>query len=188
MAKRATAESGRISIVSVGGSSELAQDHKGGQPTFSRLDSIKQRNFVVAQELKSQLIDAIDSLLLNSSQPAHLFHENNDDTHLRTFAKRLYDSRRRRNKHLPVGFLGEPAWDILLDLFISGPDQIVKSVCVAADVPYSTAWRWIATLEAKKLVCKSSGDFDGRHTYLSLTPEGKSAVAAALNDMLELIG
>ncbi|MGE4302505.1 MAG: hypothetical protein AB7E24_00570 [Novosphingobium sp.] len=188
MTQRTKAISRQMSIVPFGSDNELAQNDQGDCPTFSRLDSAKQRNFLIARELKSQLIDAIDSLLLNPSQPTHVPLDLDDEIHLRTFAKRLYDSRRRRNKYLPVGLLGEPAWDILLDLFISGPDQMVKSVCVASDVPYSTAWRWIATLEAKRLICKTSGDLDARHTYLSLTPEGKSAVAGALNDMLELIG
>jgi hypothetical protein len=61
--------------------------------------------------------------------------------------------RRRRDGAAPVkGLFGEPAWDILLDLFIAhcrGDDLQVSSVCIEASVPSTTILRWIARLESE---------------------------------------
>ena len=46
--------------------------------------------------------------------------------------------RRERTRHLPEGYFGEPAWDILLDLFVAeaGAKTIpIGSACVAGGVP-----------------------------------------------------
>ncbi|MEA3053996.1 MAG: hypothetical protein QOG72_2899 [Sphingomonadales bacterium] len=41
---------------------------------------------------------------------------------LRAVAERLYAERRKRDEYFPLGLFGEPAWDLLLALFIAQDD------------------------------------------------------------------
>jgi predicted transcriptional regulator len=41
---------------------------------------------------------------------------------LRAVAERLYEERRRRDEYFPPSLFGEPAWDLLLTLFIARDD------------------------------------------------------------------
>ena len=53
-------------------------------------------------------------------------------------AEEVYRDRRRRARHLPTRLLGEPAWDILLDLYVAagrGQAVSVSNACLAADAP-----------------------------------------------------
>lgn len=42
-----------------------------------------------------------------------------DDALLGLLAEEIYRNRRRRARHMPSRLLGEPAWDILLDLYVA---------------------------------------------------------------------
>ncbi|GHC94992.1 winged helix DNA-binding protein [Novosphingobium pokkalii] len=91
-------------------------------------------------------------------------------------AKALYTLRRRRDAATPVkGLFGEPAWDILLDLFIAykrGTELQVSSVCLEAGVPSTTILRWIARLEREGLLYRQADTGDSRRRYVRLTQDG----------------
>jgi len=86
--------------------------------------------------------------------------------------------RQRRLRTLIFGdesLFGEPAWDMLLDLFIAeqqGTRLAITSVCIGAAVPASTALRWISVLEHKGLVYRDDDASDGRRSFIRLTPKG----------------
>lgn len=84
-----------------------------------------------------------------------------------------YETRRRREKVFSVrNFFGEPSWDILLDLFIGELKNIkmpTTSVCIGAQVPQTTALRWIALLEKENLVRRYRDTDDSRRVYVQLT-------------------
>ena len=70
-------------------------------------------------------------------------------------ARSLYAQRRARDAAFGVELFGEPAWDLLLDLFIAhAQDRPVSliSMCVAASVPLSSGQYWLARLEREGLV------------------------------------
>lgn len=84
-----------------------------------------------------------------------------------------YNLRRYREKMFgnPQLF-GEPTWDILLDLFIAELKNIrmqTTSVCIGAQVPQTTALRWIALLERQDLVRRYRDKDDSRRVYIQLT-------------------
>jgi hypothetical protein len=69
-----------------------------------------------------------------------------DDGSLLMLAVAQYDARRKRAEFVPSALLAEPAWDILLDLYIrqaQGKRTTVSSACVGAIVPATTALRWL---------------------------------------------
>jgi DNA-binding transcriptional ArsR family regulator len=92
-------------------------------------------------------------------------------------------SRTRRRAHLPDGVLGEPAWDMLLDLFMQfagGAKVSTTSLCLASGVPSTTALRHIGLLEELGLVRRSNSAFDKRVTFVELTDAGVLAMGGYL--------
>lgn len=89
-------------------------------------------------------------------------------------------ARRGRARFFPAGLFFDPAWDILLDLLKSRLSQrrvSVSSVCVASNVPPTTALRWIKLLENEGLVTRRADPFDGRRFYIELTEQGEASLA-----------
>jgi DNA-binding MarR family transcriptional regulator len=70
-------------------------------------------------------------------------------------ATAILTARRRREEMFGVDLFADPAWDMLLDLFVkeaNGASVHVASLCAAAAVPTTTALRWIGTLSDAGLV------------------------------------
>lgn len=91
-------------------------------------------------------------------------------------ARRLYFGRRLRPRIFEdEALFGEPAWDILLDLFIAeaeGKTLSVTAACIGAAVPTSTALRWLAILETRGYVRRENDTTDARRVFLRLTSVG----------------
>ena len=71
--------------------------------------------------------------------------------------------------------LGEPCWDILLDLTAAALARrpiSVTSACIASGVPQSTALRWINALEQNGLIERCPDPIDKRRTNVAITAEG----------------
>lgn len=98
------------------------------------------------------------------------------EPHLVEIAKALYRARRQRERYfgeLATAFT-EPAWDLMLDLYIArseGRRVSISSAAIAADVPPTTALRWIAHLEQQGILRRESDPADRRRTWLSLVEE-----------------
>ena len=104
-----------------------------------------------------------------------------DGALLSLLAEDLYRNRRRRARHLPSRLLGEPAWDILLDLYAAagrGQAVSVSHACLGADAPASTALRWLQHLESEGLVERLPDPTDARRHYVRLTEAGLGRMTA----------
>jgi hypothetical protein len=94
-------------------------------------------------------------------------------------AKSEYARRRSRRRCFPTDIFGEPAWDMMLDLFIAGGEGklvSVSSLCLASDVPPTTALRWISILEREAILARDPDARDGRRVHLSLTAEATAGM------------
>jgi DNA-binding MarR family transcriptional regulator len=94
-------------------------------------------------------------------------------------AKLILRERRRRNDFFDPELFGEPAWDMLLDLYGHQLDQnriSVSALCSSSGVPATTALRWIGNLERAGLVLRRNDPLDGRRVWIELTNDGSSAV------------
>jgi predicted transcriptional regulator len=90
-----------------------------------------------------------------------------------------YINRRQRRRYFSAELFGEPAWDLLLDLFqVRLEDKMitVTSACIAADVPLTTALRWLGMLEQQGLVERSRNVSDHRSIWVRLTDNGMAAM------------
>ena len=91
-------------------------------------------------------------------------------------AAAIYKARRDRAvQFAPHGNLfADPAWDMLLDLFIGreiGREVSVKAVCAAAAVPATTALRWLHLLDRSGLVDRRADPHDRRRVRVRLSDD-----------------
>lgn len=89
-------------------------------------------------------------------------------------AETYYRFRRTRDKIFDNRLFADPAWDMLLDLFIAKLTKkriSVSSLCIASAVPATTALGWIAHMEERYLIRRTSDADDRRRIYVELTEQ-----------------
>ena len=99
-------------------------------------------------------------------------------SHLHTI-RELQLERHLRLKCLPAGLFREPCWDMLLDLAAcheEGAAMQVKSLCIGAQVPPTTALRYIDMLTGSGLAESTLCPHDGRRRLISLSSSGASGM------------
>jgi DNA-binding MarR family transcriptional regulator len=87
---------------------------------------------------------------------------------------RVIQIRRQRKKYLPADLFADPAWDMLLDLLHSEliyKRVSVSSLSLAANVPATTARRWIKLLVEQRLIVRQPDPADGRRVFVELNPD-----------------
>jgi DNA-binding MarR family transcriptional regulator len=100
----------------------------------------------------------------------------------------LIDARRKRASYIVPELLGDPAWDILLDLLraeLSYERPSASSTCSAAGVPASTGLRWLNALEQRGLVRRQGDPRNANGTFLVLSPETSAALRRYLVEVVE---
>jgi len=99
----------------------------------------------------------------------------NEGARLASIAQAEYASRRRRDRLFNADLFAEPAWDMLLDLFVQRHRErpvSIHSLCIAAAVPTTTAFRWIGKLEARGLIFRRPCSHDNRVIHVTLSESG----------------
>jgi hypothetical protein len=119
---------------------------------------------------------ALDVLCVQNDSPefasaATRFQSDAPTRHAR-LAELLYRERGERFEVLKPELVGEPAWDILLDLFVQqskGKRVSVTSACIASRAPPTTALRWITSLIENGMLVRTEDSGDRRRAYLELS-------------------
>lgn len=105
---------------------------------------------------------------------------------LATLARQVYAFRRRRDRVFQTpGLFGEPAWDMMLDIFVHqsrGERLGVFSLCQASGVAQSTALRWVGSLERQGLIIRENDPNDARRSFVKLTPSAFERVRLCLSE------
>jgi DNA-binding transcriptional regulator PaaX len=145
---------------------------------FAQLDQAFQDGFVRLSERDAAVTNVAADKMAETQ--AKILSAN---SHLLEIAKTIYQARRAREKVMPSSLFGEPAYDILLDAFISREEKrdiSVSSACVAAAVSPTTALRWVVRLEQLGYFVRARDVEDGRRVWLRLTDSGHSNVIRML--------
>ena len=102
------------------------------------------------------------------------------DTSPLSRAKLHYKSRRKRDLIFGSNDLfGEPAWDMIVDLYIASEEGMrvsVSSLCIASAGPMTTALRWISILESEGIIFRVADENDARRVFLFLTEDARDRV------------
>ena len=99
-------------------------------------------------------------------------------------AKWMLAVRRRRSKAFKRVRLGEPSWDMILDLYIAdreGRRIDVSGLCLASGIAPTTALRYVDLLVGEELIAKSSDALDGRRWFVAMT----NALRTATDEWLD---
>jgi hypothetical protein len=94
--------------------------------------------------------------------------------------------RRARSQFFPAELFADPAWDILLDLAaarLEGKRVSISSLCIAADVPTTTALRWIKGMTEAGILVRHDDPDDGRRSFVDLA----DATARAMDGYLDMV-
>ena len=99
--------------------------------------------------------------------------------------------RRRRDGLFPPDLFGEPAWDMLLDLYVAASERrpiSVSSACLAAAVPPTTALRYIATLERSGLIEREADPADRRRFHVRVSRQATELIERTYTDQAFELG
>ena len=103
-------------------------------------------------------------------------------------AREEFGNRRRRTATFERPMFGEPAWDMLLALYIldvSGQRQTTGALMQFSGAPITTARRWLDYLVGTGLALRSHHPTDQRIMFVSLTEKGRNALDLYYSETVE---
>ncbi|MDB5661987.1 MAG: uncharacterized protein JWM38_1517 [Sphingomonas bacterium] len=98
-------------------------------------------------------------------------------------ARRMVRERLRRNRFFNPDLFADPAWDMMLDIFIAeaeGRETPVMNLCLSSQVPETTTLRWVKTLEQAGIFIRRKDQHDQRRVLVRLSPDAARAMAEYL--------
>lgn len=136
--------------------------------TWDELERLRQN----WEELASRVAEIEEAARENRSDPPALDF---DEDKLADIAASIYASRKRRVELFSPSLFGEPAWDMLLILFIRrarGEQVSVTKLCACSGTPHSTGLRWIERLQSQGLVKRTRAKADTRIVWVEISDTG----------------
>ncbi len=101
-------------------------------------------------------------------------------------AKRILALERARKAMPGLGlFFGDPAWMILLDLYVRESEQkttSISSATIASGAPATTGLRYVSVLAADGYIMRSKHPHDERSILISLSTEARKAISVILEN------
>ncbi len=93
---------------------------------------------------------------------------------------------RRARETLFADIFCDPAWDMLLDLYAAhyeSNEVSVSSLCIAAQVPATTALRHIETMTARGWLERHADPADKRRSFIRLSDEARTRLDRYFDDL-----
>ncbi len=103
-------------------------------------------------------------------------------------ARAILAARRHRESAFGTAIFGEPAWEILLVLYLgaSGSRRTIGGLAELARISKSTALRWIDSLDRRGLVRRVPHPTDKRAVFIELTQDARKAMDLYLSGTFAL--
>lgn len=104
--------------------------------------------------------------------------------------RQIIANRQRRARFFDAHLFADPAWDMLLDLtaaHVEGQKVSVTSLCIAANVPATTALRWLTQMVETGVLRRVADPADRRRVFIELSESARAGMAryfAALQEPL----
>ncbi|WP_114228794.1 hypothetical protein [Sphingomonas sediminicola] len=132
---------------------------------------------VYASELR-RIRDTVDRLLDERLRGEPLDGPNSalskSTLEIASTVKRILKFRDLRIEVFDAQLFADPAWDMLLEIFLCDLTQqriSVSAACAGGRVPPTTGLRWAKLLEKRGLIKRRNDPLDSRRVHLSLTEE-----------------
>lgn len=123
-----------------------------------------------------------EGVIINENSPREPF----DQEKLIGRVRQSYIDRRKRIIYFGDWMFGEPAWDILLVLYIDSKLQrcTVGRLTELAGAALTTIIRWIEALEKRGFVRRTPHPNDRRSSFIELTSKGEEALNSYFSETL----
>ena len=152
-------------------------DESDAAVSASKLQPLADELVAIAARLRDVADAAPEAGITPASAPER--SPRSDRRHLE-LARKTYSLRRKRavifgNPEL----FGEPAWDILLDLFIAQAENkpvSVSSACIGSAAAATTGLRWLGVLADEGLIVRENDSGDNRRVLVRLSNTGVKAM------------
>lgn len=100
--------------------------------------------------------------------------------------RQIISGRQARAKFFEGELFADPAWDMLLDLTAAHAEHVqvsVTSLCIAAEVPATTALRWIKQLVECEVFVRVADPNDRRRAFIALSDSSIDAMARYFDEL-----
>lgn len=164
-------------MIAAGSPRFSAKEVEGLRQRAVRLRAMSQQLMTLAQDLEATVES--DAPAKPVHLPACVAADPQKRRELHRAASHLFADRRLRERWISRTLFSEPAWDIMLDLYIKGLEGeavATTSLAVASSIPTTTALRWIATLEEAGFLEREESIRDRRVHHCRLTEKGFEAM------------
>lgn len=98
-------------------------------------------------------------------------------------AEIMFEMRNSRARLFPASMFNEPAWDMLLALFVAHEAPAAADLARWTSTPVSTAMRWIEYLETHKLIIREFRTEDRRAHRIRLTDEAREIMQSLFSEV-----
>jgi len=108
---------------------------------------------------------------------------------LTDYARLTLVGRKQRDHYFDPMLFSNPAWDILLNLYVADAEGTPVSVidsCTASTVPQGVALRWLGYLKQEEMVTETPDPARPRQTIIRLTDQTRLAVSTYLGSLISL--
>jgi DNA-binding MarR family transcriptional regulator len=109
------------------------------------------------------------------------------DPDMLAFARRMISERSRRFQYFDGHLFSDPAWDIMLELFVAEIEMRevpVTNLCFTSNVPDTTVLRWIKSLCHEELVVRHKDKVDKRRVLVQLTRPAADAMRRYIEEQM----
>jgi hypothetical protein len=108
---------------------------------------------------------------------------------LTEFARQILAGRRQRERFFDPLLFSNPAWDVLLNLYVAEADGRLLSVldcCIVPGVPQGVVLRWLGYLKQEEMVSEVPDPIDPRRSVIRLSESTRLAISAYLGSLISL--
>lgn len=101
----------------------------------------------------------------------------------RDVALAIFRARKERGMFFDRTMFSDPAWDILLELFVAHAENRriqVSALGLDSSIPLTTTIRWLAALSERGLIKRSNDPLDGRRCFIALSDAGERSMISYL--------
>jgi DNA-binding MarR family transcriptional regulator len=170
----------------------MYQDRTDSSPDEPASVTLTGKDLEDAERLLSLLaqvrrrLAAREELLDPSTQRASANSAAPERADLLACARRVFRARRRREKFFGKAMFGEPAWDMLLALYVNDAEsrQNIGQLNRYSGSPLTTSLRWLDYLEKQKLIERESHPTDRRSVFVRITDKGREAMDSYFSETL----
>jgi hypothetical protein len=134
---------------------------------------------------RAERIERQTRKLIEDAERAVAMHKGD----LTEFARQILAGRKQRDRYFDPMLFSNPAWDILLNLYVADAEGKPISVidgCAVSTVPQGVALRWLGYLKQEEMVIEAPDPGRPRQTLLRLSDQTRITISSYLGSLTSL--